>query len=258
MITINSNRLSFVKAGLFTTNQDWIHPKAIVDTYEIIYVVDGTVNIEENGEKYCIEKGGIIILKPNTVHQGYKKSFGLTSFYWIHFHIDDISYFVKNSYCHTFVTKSSQFRELLHHSHTHNNDVCITDIILARILAEFTLAESYQTSSKLAKEIFEWVRINADHRLTVSLVAKHFQYNEEHISRLIQKEYGRGLKALIDELILSHAKDLILNTNYPIKEISNILHFDNLNSFIKFYKYHEKTTPSKYRNSYYMTLMNKE
>ena len=77
-------RLEFQKIGLFCSEEDWIHPKASVPTYEIIYVVEGQVHIEEQGKRYSLQPGDLILLRPFFLHQGFQKSETPTKFYWLH------------------------------------------------------------------------------------------------------------------------------------------------------------------------------
>ncbi len=109
---------------------------------------------------------------------------------------------------------------------------------------------------KIAHEIFEWIRINASAKLNVSHVADFFKYSPEYIGRITKKYYDISPKGLINNFVISQANNLLSNSNYSIKEISTMLEFDNPNSFVKFYKYHERITPTEYKNSYSRTVFN--
>ena len=94
------------------------------------------------------------------------------------------------------------------------------------------------------------IRINASPKLRITAVAEHYGYNKEHISRLIKKEYGMGMKELINKFIILNSKNMLANTNLSVKEIGALMKFDDATAFVKFYKYHEKMTPTEYRNKF--------
>ena len=253
MIQINNTKIEFNYMGLFTTKDEWIHPEACEKTFEIIFVTDGTVFIEEEKNQYELRKGDLIVLKPQTVHKGYKTSTGKTSFYWIHFNMNrESETVIKRDF-----SNASVIKELMHYSNMPSCEQYIKDSILMHLLCVISEDISEKTPSALACDIFEWTRINAQNGLTVKAVAEHFGYNCEYISRLIKKQYGTTLKNLIGRFITEKAKNYLNNTKYSVKEISNILGFPSPNTFINFYKYHEKISPNKYRNLYSYTHMNK-
>ena len=254
MIQINDTQIEFTYMGLFTTDEDWIHPQSCESTYEIIYVTNGDVFLAENDTFYDLKKGDIIVLRPGEIHRGYKKSFGKTSFYWIHFKMNKMT----KTTVKTDFSNVSVIKELMHYSHNPNSEQYVKDSLLMHLLSVLSVDIKQDKSSSLAADIFEWTRINAASGLSVQTVADHFGYNCEYVSKLIKREYGITLKKLIDRYIIEKAKNYLNNTSYSIKEISNILGFSSPNTFINFFKYHEEISPSKYKNSYSYTHMNKK
>ena len=41
--------IKWISSGKFVSRGEWIHPDRIIDSYEIIFVIKGTVYIDENG-----------------------------------------------------------------------------------------------------------------------------------------------------------------------------------------------------------------
>ena len=100
------------------------------------------------------------------------------------------------------------------------------------------------------------IRDSVDAKLTVNKVAEHFRFNPEYISKLMKKSYGSTLKGIINQFLISRAKDLLCNTNLNVSEIAAMLGFSDCTAFVNYFKYHENTTPTKYRNIYSKTHMN--
>ena len=251
---LNDCKIEFSGMGLFMTDEEWIHPKRTEITYEIIYVTCGYVYLEENGKNYMLKKGDLIILPPNVCHSGSKISTGRTSFYWAHFFADKFSLLPVRQNIYNDIEKTALFKELIHCQST-EKDTLRCEIILSYILSGLFEAEQSNTS-RLSAEIRAWVHANANASLSVYIVGKHFGYNCEHLSRIVKKSFGCTLKSLIDAEIIQSANNYLLNSNYSVKEIAELLRFDNANSFISFYKYHQKTTPTKFRNLYPLVKIN--
>jgi len=244
--------------GLFNTDSAWIHPSITEITYEIIYVISGTVYIEEDGVQYVLNKGDLLILKSNLNHRGFKESYGKTSFYWVHFFTDNIMNLTNGRFLFSGIKQDYLFKEMLHHSYKTASSQIMTELLLAQILIGNTTENSEEKSRKLTKDVFEWTRINAAPNLRNTQIAEHFDYSVDHLTRLIKKEYGKNLKQLVADFILEKAKGLLVNTNFSVKEIGASLEFEDTNAFLKFFKYHTGQTPSGYRNAYHITHMNKK
>jgi len=245
--------MEFNGIGLFTTTKDWIHPEKTEKTTELIYVTSGCIYMFEGEEKFELSKGDLLVLKPGIVHGGFELSYGKTSFYWLHISGDvpeEIYGVIKG------FSGAGLFRELIDYANRPEKNEKALRIVTEHILLNAELAREYEGKNRLAKEIYEWVRINACSGLTVERTAENFGYNSEHISRIIKGEYGVGLKRLIDRFLLDKTKDFLANTTYSIKEISGIMEFSDSSAFINFFKYHEKMSPSEYRNSYAEIHMN--
>ena len=245
--------IEFSGMGLFTTNRDWIHPQRCERTYEIIYVTNGTVNLYEGDNKYELKKGDLILLKPHVVHGGFCKSTGDTSFYWVHIFAD-----IPNEICGLTEHFSSGwlFRELMDYDNSPNRDADALRILCEHILLNIRMHKANSKNEKLVQDIYEWVRINTSASLTVKKTANHFGYNAEHISRIIKRSHGMRLKHIIDGFLVNKIKDYLVNTNYSVKETAALCGFSETTAMIKFFQYHEKISPTEFRNKHTAVHMN--
>lgn len=258
MLDMEGSKLEFVNMGLFVTDEVWLHPERRESTYELVHVVSGTVYLEDGGERHVLQEGSVRLLYPRQMHRGWRESTGRTSFYWAHFTLDGALPDVPVQLAR--FPHASLFRELLHYSTLPGHPPLLPDAILAHILMEMAAeaAEQAGAPSRVAGEVYEWVRINVSAKLTVAATALRFGYHPEHLSRIVRRRYGVGLKALIDDFLIRRAKELLCNTSESVKQIAARLAFDDQNAFIHFYKYHEHTTPARYRNAYHSTHMNRQ
>lgn len=258
MITTDNFKLEYVYSGLFTTNNNWIHPKKNEITYELIYVISGDVFLDEAGKKYHLRKNDLIILEPNTEHFGYHESTSPVSFYWTHFHIDDFAKLqIPVRYIQNY-TDSFIFKKMLH---TANNPLypgSAAEVLLLTILNDiaFFTQRTPENENRIVYDAAEWIRINSNKKIYTEDVSARYEMNHQYFSKLFKKHYNIGLKEYICRERLSVAKNLLCNTNLSVKEIAAEMNFTNENEFINYFKYHQKQSPKKFRNSFSRVHMN--
>ena len=47
----NLQKITYVSSGKFVSAEEWIHPRRIIDSYEIIYVVEGCIYIQQDNSQ---------------------------------------------------------------------------------------------------------------------------------------------------------------------------------------------------------------
>lgn len=53
--------LSFLSCGHFVTTEKWVHDTRTIDSFEIIIGVNGTAYIEQDGTKYEVKPGSVLL-----------------------------------------------------------------------------------------------------------------------------------------------------------------------------------------------------
>ncbi len=252
MLILNDNlKLTFSNMGLFQADFTWKHPRITISTYELIFCLSGEIMIYEGDERYTLHEGDLLMLEPNILHGGFEESNGTTKFYWLHFYTDNIDAWNIPKLTALPGNIEKDFKEIMHYSQTH---ISIAEVLLAKLLLELNEKKDYK--NKTAFEIKEYVRINSYKPLTVSDIASRFRYSEDHISKIFRKEFGNSLKSEITYQRLNFIESLLVNTNDSIKEIATKASFESENAFVKFFKYHEKTTPTIFRKKFFEIYMN--
>ena len=254
MVTVNDISIQYSHMGLFDSDNDWIHPTITVNSFEIIYVVEGKVHIREGERCFDLAKGDMLLLDPGVEHGGTRVSHGRTSFYWLHYTCNDPAAvsFPKKSVPDAVATLRT-FGELMHLQQA-APELC--ELTLARFLLECGRETEY--GDKRAYEIAAYIRANKRAALTVTDVAEHFGYSPDHLSRLIKREFGYDAKTAIVKSRLKYAESCLLNSAYTIKEIAALCGFEDENAFVKFYKYHTGKTPTMFRNQFFHVKINSQ
>lgn len=252
MITINGVNINFSNMGLFDGEAGWIHPMVSIKTFELIFVISGTIFLREENEKYALKKGDVILLDKNKEHGGTEASKSHTSFYWLHFYCDNISAMnLKKTFSVDTILIERVMRELMH---LQNESPVLCELAFVKFLLEAT--KNQENKNKYACEIAEYIRANRRLPLTTKSLASRFGYTPDHISRLLKKEFGMDAKTMIIKRRIEYIEALLINTDYSVREIAEQASFDNENAFVKFFKYHTGTTPSLFRHRFFNMHIN--
>ena len=78
MLKTDNNYFAYENIGEFHSDDEWIHPIRVIDSYELIFVLSGTVYLFEEDEKYELHTNECILLEQGKQHGGYRVSNGLT------------------------------------------------------------------------------------------------------------------------------------------------------------------------------------
>lgn len=257
MIKTENNYFAYDMTGEFINDSEWIHPKRVIDTYELIYVKKGPVYIEEAGIRYELEADSMLILEPAREHRGYLKTKEKVSFYWFHFRTDmEIPFKVLKG--GDYYEVKQLLKKLLHLTNTPEYPQYMADATGMLIFGELVKCGMplKSSNSALAVKISEYVRINAKKRITVSSVAEYFNYNSDYIGKLFYKFFNIKLKEYIASEKIKCARDMLISTGFSIKHIAYELGYENENLFVKFFVYHEGIGPVEFRNKYCGTHIN--
>lgn len=240
--------ITHISSGKFVSRSEWIHPDRRIDSFEVVFVLAGTVYINEDGVEYTLEKNDLLILEPGKRHYGYRHSSD-TSFYWGHFVGDfTLGEGIKHRRISRPYDLSVLFSQLLHYSFE-GGSAEAADYLIRLILIELHTDEVTDDNRRIGA-VSAWIKANSDIPLKVSDVARHFGYNEDYLSRLFRAAKGKGVKEYIDGARIYYIKELLLSSDAPLREISASCGFSEYKYFLKYFKYHTGMTPTELRGTY--------
>ena len=249
----DSLRLDFANMGLFTTDAPWSHPVVTVETYELIYVLEGEVRIYEADQRYTLSPRQRLLLAPGREHGGFGgRNSGRTSFYWLHFHSPEIAAWKLPKQDLFSADTEKELRALMHDAQT---DRRLAELRLAALLLP---SAGRECKNRTVYEVQEYLRLHAAEPLTVASVAGQFAYSAGHLSKLWRKEFGCDLKTGIVAARMKHIEALLLNTGDSVKAIARQSGFEDENVFVKFFRYHRGMTPTGYRNQFFRVHRNEK
>ena len=253
-IRLMFDNVSFVHGGKFVSRGRWIHPTRINDTTEIIIVTKGVAYLRTGDNEAELREGDVLLIGEGTPHGGYRESEGDVSFYWLHFKGDFNDFLPSANPFHPESTYPAELlsRQIIHYEKTAGYPKEATDYLIRVLLMEL-YASSLNTRSEGSRvfvSICEWIRQNSDLTLRVSDVAAHFSYNEDYVTRLFKRYSTVGIKEYIIERKLQRIKQALISGTASLREIASENSFSDYKYFLKYFKYHEGMSPSKFRELY--------
>lgn len=228
----------------------WIHKKRFSNKYELIFVADGFLNISIDDNLMVLKKNDLLIIPPYCIVSGTKKSEDFIDFYTIEFFCDNFSFFKIQNMCINAKNRGIvEIVQILNTICNADNELdCIHDAALLSLLYKFkTSNEKIFSNNILITQIVDYINENITNPLSVDKISKHFNYNNDYISRIFKDCYGYSIKDYINRQKLALAKKLLITSDISINKIAESLGFADGTLFNKFFYYHENITPTRYR-----------
>jgi len=240
---------------------------------EIIYILDGYIEVDINNSEYLIKEDQIIVISPRDIHSTSHKH-GNTSillqipYEFLENNIDDVQniHFECNPYINI-----SQYA-------TYENDIKILLKSFAEVYKEKSLGYKFKTNSLINELLFilvnkfstsvpklnmqkttryldrlelitKYVQSNYMECITLDDVSNQAGLNPEYFSRFFKKYMGTTFLKYLNSVRLEHFYTNLTNTDFSVTELMEKNGFTNYKIFMKLFKDTYGCTPSESRKS---------
>ncbi|MCR5203071.1 MAG: AraC family transcriptional regulator [Lachnospiraceae bacterium] len=126
-------------------------------------------------------------------------------------------------------------------------DTFINEIINAPKNEEYFSYIFEDSGKDKFEKIFEYISGNYMEDIGLSEISEKFEISKYYLSREFKKKYGKNISALIRELRVEKAKELIRFSDKKLAEISALCGISDTNYFIKVFKAETNMTPMEYK-----------
>lgn len=109
-----------------------------------------------------------------------------------------------------------------------------------------SVLDGNDASNPTALKLIEYINNNYNH-ITLNGLAEHFHYSISHCSRVIKEETGKTYTTFVRHLRMAKAANILLQNNYSIAYISELMGFLNTETFIRTFEKEFHETPTQYR-----------
>ncbi|GHH98700.1 helix-turn-helix transcriptional regulator [Neobacillus kokaensis] len=99
------------------------------------------------------------------------------------------------------------------------------------------------------KEAIHYIQTHLYDHITLDILASHVSYSPYHFSRIFKEETGLSPLYFVSSMRLQRAKELLLNTNMSVRDISLEIGQQSLGTFTTRFSKSDGVTPAYFRNT---------
>lgn len=115
-----------------------------------------------------------------------------------------------------------------------------------KYLYDTVMPQNNDSYNPLILNIINYIKSNYTQDISLTDIAEQFNLTESYVSKLLTKKANIHFKPYINDLKISQAKKLLLEGRYNVSEVSNLVGYKNVNSFIRTFKKQEGITPGEF------------
>lgn len=251
--------------GLFVSRGQGIHPNRVIDSYELIFVKEGMLGLQEEDKRFEVQAGETLLLWPGRRHWGVAPFSDKLSFYWLHFRLqgDPPARYgtgeVLSVPQHVSISRpdhlTNLFRRFLDDQETVGVQPLPAGLLVMLMLYEVAFAvscdlETETTTVHLAERANNLIRTRFHTPLSTSSLADTLRCNPDYLGRIFRQVYGCTITEMIHRRRLKHARQLLLEDEQTIERIAECCGFNDVIYFRRLFKRIEGMPPSAFRKLY--------
>ena len=271
----------FSTAGNLTNENQFLHPRRTMDSYELISVTRGILHIQSGIRSYHLSPGQFVLLFPGECHYGTQPSDGELSFYWTHF------YFREERQAAAYFKEKESPLYILPETGTLSansrvNVLFVQLLDLSKRLGSLSLRQcSYAQSTLLLEltnecffqhhlmqqnekipysiaELMEWLQLNYDTMLSVAEIAVKFGYHPAYLTSVFKRYSGYTITEYLNRQRIRVAKNYLTSEpKLTLAEISEQVGIGDEKYFMRLFKRYEGITATAYRKAFFQKKKNR-
>lgn len=122
--------------------------------------------------------------------------------------------------------------------------------IPAQIMQKASGREDERAKNDVIATVKRYVREHIQEDIYIADIAKQVFLNEQYLMRTFKKATGMSILEFITNERLWLAKELLINTNYPINRVADTVGYGNYSYFSKIFKRSVGVTPQVFRQTH--------
>lgn len=279
----------FITVGHAYWSKGMKHFKRRFGIYDVVFVKEGGLYIQEEQTEYQLTAGHVLVLEPNKTHWGYRATEEQSEVYWVHFRFQEVervlscedipwSYKLRQgtdadlepAKQYMYIPKFAQlnlnsiFPVLdrmieLHHTFSTENalalQVSLADLLMK--LQDAMRVSVMPSSAHLSAAVIEYL----NHHIGVPFRSKHMEqalhFHYDYLSRCLKKHTGMSPVTYLNHIRLLHAKSQLEHSDLSVQEIAEKSGFGSSNYFIRLFRKNFGITPKQYRDANINTTANR-
>jgi AraC-like DNA-binding protein len=219
--------------------------------YELVFYKEGTgkVNVKEEEKRFA--KGSVFVIRPGIKHDEYNDAF--STVYIVLFKSDvrlDNMFVHFDQPMQTYVTGlfENALREYKKQSPMYQEYVDHTfNLILIEAMRLLSFEDEYKTQQLYVKHAKKYIRENVVKNIDFNMLAMSSGYSYDRFRHIFKDISGVTLKQYVLNTRLDKAKQILSETEHPIKDIARMCGFSTTAGFVGFFTSRMRISPTKFR-----------
>lgn len=257
---------------LYQTLPGGFNPLHWHETMEILYPLNGDMNLLLEGERYHLPKKNLTVIESRQAHstqidgdtamnvcihiskeklKGYLPDISLYQIRCIPEQIRDEQFPVYYEICQLMSKMTKLYISETPISNLESEGIILQ--VMAHLLRHFAVRieentpESSQSSTDRIHQVLSWVEEHYSETISLTDVADQLNVSREYFCRLFRQSMGITFQQYLTGIRLNHAYQDLLHTDTPVSEVMEMNGFTNQKKFNASFKSLYGHTPSQIR-----------
>lgn len=252
--------------GLFISRGMGTHPTRRLSSHELIYVVRGTLSLQEENTRFDLQAGESLLLFPGREHKGVTTFDPELKFYWLHFDIVGNTTLIQSQrnnpslqldipqHCKVRDTETvlTLFRLFLYEQERGGNSL---ELFLVLLLQEVSRAwpenvEPGGPGVALAYKARELMTTQYHLPLGASALANRLHCNADYLGRVFRLTFQMTLTDALHKQRVAAAEKLLLSNTGNVADVARQTGFNDVAYFRRVFRKLLGITPAAYKKLY--------
>jgi AraC-like DNA-binding protein len=250
-------------AGLFVSRGRGTQPKRVIDSFVLIFVRSGALDIREESQDFNLSAGQALLLWPGRMHRGTRTYPKDLTFYWIHFKMPRIPGRARNNNLRvpqfTTVRRQDQlaelFRRFLDDQESGELQPLPAALLVAQMLCELAVSASNDSAPAgaaitLAARAEQYVRTHFHQPIGTSDAANELDCNPDYLGRIFQRACGHTIVEAIHRQRIRAARRLLMESTLNVDQVARECGFNDSDYFRRIFRRSQGLAPRAFRRLY--------
>lgn len=241
--------------AFFYTTERWSNH--FHKNYELIYVVNGTVDCVVNNTAYTLKSGDFGLCLPYDIHSHTPRD---DTMYWVLvFSEDFVRLFTKQTHNKVgagFSFKCDTALQTYIEKHLiHNSSPSLLSLksclyaICEQYISSVPLADKNNKKTEVISIITDYIQSNHTKKLSLKSVSRQLGYDYNYMSRYFRKVFNMTFTEFVNIYRLETAIQLLDESDKSITDVAYESGFQSVRNFNCFFKKSMNVTPSQYKKA---------
>lgn len=261
-IFAKTNLLHLQETGTLQANSPHISKRENLSSFLFFIVLKGEGSLHYNNKTYELKQNDCVFIDCKKSYS-HTTNTNLWQLKWVHFNGPNMhaiyEKYIERGGTPTFHPHNiNRYINILNNIHdTSTSSTYTKDMTIFQQLAEllsYLMEDSWhqnatkQDSKKQnIQQIKDYIDQHYQEKITLDYLSQLFFINKFYLTRIFKEQFGITINTYIQQVRITHAKQLLRFSNLSIEKIAQQVGIDDPNYFTRQFKQIEQITPKKYR-----------